>query len=572
MSEQASQSAKEVVTMETPMFLNTKWAAVAVYGWKNISSKLLEIFGMLLNLPFWNDGDHGIRSIHIVTHRLFRWDYTEDAPKKPLAECWPQTGAVGIDLGHTFDRGVVRCIEDNPNSSVYAWYILNLLANLLHEAHHLAAMRADGQPEDREEAAEKFAHESLMDVAKQFVIEPAEWTKEPFFRDTVLGDGLDHDDITGEWLDHQLHMLDNRLFFHLPESDEGPAVKCHTFKDYLHLIISGDEPDDETWLGTPVPVAPIAKAAADVVPSAPATEAVETMAEQKDNIVPPAEATPASNVICLGPGDAAEVKEQPNGDVTITPQPAPVEEDVVTPAETFVDEAYEDMEGEVDEAYEHAILQQTERFAASMQTTQPAPSVSAAIQQVYGNTPPTPTPVSSPEVNVYPPTSMDDNTLIGVVQGLYFKAYNHIFSYCGQINTGFSHPSKVYELQLELTPEEAEAVVSMDCLDPNGRWCPKLPSKVQGNNGQVTARILGAETKNTKLPYYKLYINANGRELCRMLLPQNPLKQNNGQFSKPALAAQSGSRIMYVFEGNDDIVRAGGKKVIGKIVDGRWES
>jgi hypothetical protein len=161
--------------------------------------------------------------------------------------------------------------------------------------------------------------------------------------------------------------------------------------------------------------------------------------------------------------------------------------------------------------------------------------------------------------------------LVNVVQALYFKAYNHIFSYCGQTNTGFSHPSKVYELQLELTPQEAEAVVSMDCLDQNGRWCPRLPSKVQGMGQTVTARILGAETKSTKLPYYKLYINANGRELCRMLLPQNPLKQNGGQFSKPALAAQSGSRIMYIFEGNDDIARATGKKVLAKIVDGRWE-
>jgi hypothetical protein len=175
----------------------------------------------------------------------------------------------------------------------------------------------------------------------------------------------------------------------------------------------------------------------------------------------------------------------------------------------------------------------------------------------------------------YPPTSMDDQTLIGVIQGIYAKCYNHIFSYCQPNPTGFAAASKVYELQLELTDQEAEAVVAMDCLDPNGRWCPKVPTKTQSLDGTITARLLGAEMLKTKLPHYKLYINANGKELCRLLLPQNPLKEKEnapGQFSKPALAAQAGARIMYVKEGNDAVIAAGGKKWIGKFVDGRWEA
>jgi hypothetical protein len=179
--------------------------------------------------------------------------------------------------------------------------------------------------------------------------------------------------------------------------------------------------------------------------------------------------------------------------------------------------------------------------------------------------------VSAPEVNVYNPTSMDDNTLVAVIQGIYAKIYDHIFGYCGAYAGGFTHPSKVYELQIQLDEREAEAIVKMDCLDANGRWMANFPTKYE-HEGQVKARILGATTKTTKMPYYKLYINANGRELCRFIIPQNPQKRSaNGQFSKPALAAQSGSRILYIMEGNDQIVQAGGKKVLCKIVDGSMQ-
>lgn len=519
-------SAKAV--MQTPKIIPTKWAKVAVYGWENISQKMLEVFSMLLNLPFWEDGDHGIRTINLGDVGLRR--EVDGEIKYPLAECWPEGQTVVMDLENTFNNAVRRCEKDQPSGSFFAWYTLSLFLSLLHEAHHLGAVAADGTDinvDEEESAAEAFAHDALLDIAKQFMVEPDEWINEPYFRDTVLGDRFEGR--ADDWLVHQVRMLDNRLFFHLRESD-GVAVKCHTFKDYLHLVISGDEPNDETWLNTPVPTAPIAKAVADIGSGETvATEAVETMAKL----------APTADVITL-----------PAEDVVM-----PVADNVYY--EGIEDELFGDMP---ESMLGTGVYEATQGGYANQQ----APFVPS------GNTQPQPMQVASPEVNVYSPTSMDDPTLIGVVQGLYFKIYNHIFGYCGAGASGFSHPSKVYELALELTPQEAEAVVSMDCLDPNGRWCPRMSPKRLWLDGKTRARLSGAETKNTKLPYYKLYINANGKELCRMLIPQNPLKQTNGAFSKPALAAQSGSRIMYVMEGNDDIARAGGKKFIGKIVDGSW--
>ena len=582
MSNAAKSRAKAVVVAEEPQLIPTKWARVAFYGCRNISKRMLEILGMCLGSQFWEDGDHGVRAVFLGDFGL-----------KHTAESWPEVKAVAIDLEQLFEKAIDRCRTTQVNSSIFSWYTLNMILAMFHEAHHTSQIAAGERlRKDEEKKAEKFAHETLFEMAKTFKVEPDEWTQEPFFHDAALGGDL-LTDTGGEYasfLERQLDMLDNRLFFHMPRTEEVEAVKCHSFKEYLCFMETG-KVHDESWLGTPIPVAPVAVAAADVSPDMPATQAVRTMGEQAGNIAPPVETTPAENVIALGP--PLTPQQQYEHLEKIDPSPETVLANAVMTAtnglegQAAIDAAkvaYETTQGGYNEYLED--MEAGEEYAGDdafidTRVDTVAPSTPAAGapgtpfimngQPVGVNVPPTPL-APAPEVMVYPPTSMDDQTLIAVIQGIYAKCYEHIFSYCGQHQTGFTHPSKVYELQLELTEQEAEAVVKMDCLDANGRWCPGLPTKVQSNTGTITARLLGAETKNTKLPYYKLYLNGNGKEICRMLLPQNPLKQTNGQFSKPALAAQSGSRIMYVFEGNDAIVKAGGRKVVGKFVDGRWES
>lgn len=584
MNNAAKQRIKQVVA-EEPLLVPTKWARVAIYGSRHISEAMAHILSMCLCSPFWEDGDHGIRALFIGEFGL-----------KGKAEAWPEVKAVAIDLKELFDLSIERCQTTQVNSSIFSWYTLNMVISLFHEAHHTSTIAAGSKMgKDEELKAEKFAHEAVFELGKTFHIEPADWTSEPFFHDSMLhATTLEEEASVAGFIERQLDMLDNRLFFHLPRTEEVEAVKCHSFKEYLCMMETG-KVHDESWLGTPIPVAPIAKVAADINPDMPATEAVAVMGEQAGNIVPPAEATPPVNIIALGPS-------------TVTGQEPLV---AAEPVDTTMDydEDLEDMDAgdEYDDFSDTSMIgrgpdmPELQSLMDARVDTVTVPNTGGAQQlapasgapgtpfvmngQQVGtnvvpdalqpaanyNAPPTEL-APSAEVFAYPPTSMDDQTLINVIQGIYAKCYDHIFSYCGQNPSGFSLISKVYELQLELTPQEAEAVVAMDCLDPNGRWCPRMPTQTQSLDGTITARLLGFEMKNTKLPCYKLYINANGKELCRLLMPQNPLKQNNGQFSKPALAAQAGARIMYVKEGNDAVIAAGGRTWCGKFVDGRWEA
>jgi hypothetical protein len=585
----------EVVAYDEPRFINTKWAAVAFYGWQNISSNLLEVLAMCLNLPFWNDGDHGVRVVHL------RDGFKKDEGR--MGECWLNGQGIGINLVNIFERACERTRTELPSTSAYTWYVMNVIVTMLHEAHHLSQLvlgedfaepRGEGSKEE-EAAAEAFALESLINLAKTFKVEPAEWADEPLFKNMFNHESL-LVDTGGEYaafLEQQQHMLDNRLFFFRPESEGHTEIKIHTFKDYLHFF-SGDKPGDESWMGEPIPVPPIAKAVAEINPAdgpqvaavGGATEAVAVMADQAANmgvITPSAEVVAAVDPVAIAMGyEPAPAVEVPsvNSDSAFYESCEDMEEELFgdmpeTVLANTVMAATQGLEGQaaVDAARTAYQAVQGGYAGNTVQPAAGAPGTPFMMngQPVGTNVQPDAPVVSAPEVNVYNPTSMDDNTLVAVIQGIYAKIYDHIFGYCGAYAGGFTHPSKVHELQIQLDEREAEAIVKMDCLDANGRWMANFPTKYE-HEGQVKARILGATTKTTKMPYYKLYINANGRELCRFIIPQNPQKRSaNGQFSKPALAAQSGSRILYIMEGNDQIVQAGGKKVLCKIVDGTMQ-
>lgn len=578
MSEAAQQQTAKAVDYEVPMFIPTKFAAVAVYGWQHISKAMLNIICMVMTLQLWEKaGDHGVRVITIGDLQL------EDGHQ---AEMWPGGKHVGVDLLNIFKSACKRTQTTQPSSSIYTWYVLNILLSVLHEAYHLSCHAVGGNIGSEDEA-EEWAHEQLLDLAKTFNVEPEEWVNEPFFKDAVIV-GFESTPAEHEhWVQDQQYMLDNRLFFYKPESDGEVAIKYHTFKDYIHALMSTDEPADESWMGEPIPVPPIARAAADIPQQEAAvvggaTEAMNIMADQATNMgvtTPLAEAIPMPAPVVTYPDSITvgtqEYVNQHNagGNTVVVPS--------VNQDSAFA-EGYEDMEDvsgfdDTDKVYDYVereITGQPQRFIPTP-IAQPTPGAPGTpfipnTQPVGTNVQPA-APAPGPEVNVYNPTSLDDNTLVGVIQGLYHKIYNHIFGYCGAYAGGFTHPSKVYEVAIELDEREAEAIVKMDCLDANGRWMPNFPAKYE-LEGVVKARILGATTKSTGMPYYKLFINANGRELCRFIIPQNPQKRGNGgQFSKPALAAQSGSRILYIMEGNDAIVNAGGKKVLCKIVDGTMQ-
>lgn len=571
----AQKQVEAVIEIDEPRFIHTKWAVVAVYGWKHIGESLLETVAMALNLPFWEEGDHGVRYINFSTDKPQEYDKKTNKWREVFGHCWADGNGMLINLGHHFDQGCRRTQSTQRSASVYSYFVYQLMSSVLHEMHHMGSLAGnhgkipDNSKVDEEEAAEDFAREAICELAKTFDIEPPEWVEVPFFfnrwNDCSAEDNL------GEWLDHQKYMLDNRLFF-CSMKDEGSPIKYHTLKDYIHALFSGADPADETWQGEPIPVPSLVSINANLATSLPS---VETTTIPVGGITE-AKATMQNELttIAVAFGGAGTGIEPMAGSV-IPSIPLPVPEGDVSPCvgSASAEEFTEDDGGE-----NGFIDDNIQPLMDTPVTTQSVPNASGAqvvqAQIPVGNPGISAPPVqSTPQALTYPATTLTNQEVINMVTGLYHKIYNHIFSYCGQsINSdlGFSHPSKVYELPIELDTREAEVVVKMDCLDANGRWCSGMPSAYE-LNGVIKARIVGAQTKNTGLPYYKLYINNNGVELTRMLLPQNPGKQVNGQYTKPALAARSGSRILYIMEGNDALVAQGAKKFIGKIVDGELQ-
>jgi len=539
-------SVEEEATAEAvvPMFIPTKWAQIAVYGWQLISKSTIDLVATMLAGDSFEEADHGVRVIVFGDMNL-----KDDDGKKVLAGCWLGAGVIGIDLVRMFETSVLRCRTSQKGSSIWSWYLMNTLISVVHEAYHLS-LEVDGKGAGTEADAEKFAHDLVFDLAKAYNVEPGGWEEDPFFFKAMVAMEPENDTEEAlEWLANQQHMLENRLFYWLPGTEDKIEVMDHCFKDYLRRI-AGDANDDQSWMGEPLPIPPIAMAAFDPnhgaeepkVEEPTVTELVKEAVGQATNL------SPKEMYYAL---EALEGPDEDDGiDYDVGGLPS------------------------LPEGYSSPDLDSTETTIGQQPTViqrqkqQPLQFLSADTRQAQA-TPQNPTPTAPPQVAQYQPTSLDNQTWVATVQRIYNKIYQHIFTYCGAHTKGFANADKVYRMPIELEAQEAECVVKMDCCDQNGRWCPGMPAKYQ-IGGEVKARIAGSVSKNTGMPQYKLWLNANGQELVRFICPQNPLKQSgNGQFSKPALAAQSGSCIMYICEGNDQVAQATGKKFLHKIVDGQ---
>lgn len=163
---------------------------------------------------------------------------------------------------------------------------------------------------------------------------------------------------------------------------------------------------------------------------------------------------------------------------------------------------------------------------------------------------------SPPPVQPIPVTVQSDSPLSAderakIVIGVYERCNAFIFDNCKQImnsDQAFENPEKVMSHGIPITELERSVIVKMDCQDANGRWCPTMSTS--------GGMLFGGVMKNTKLPYYKLFINMGaGVHKCRLLLPQNPAKlTKEGEYTFPAQQTRAGNEMLYINEG-DDIIK-----------------
>jgi hypothetical protein len=533
--------AGEPVVVNDPAFIDTPFGPVVVFGHHLVSKKDLVILGHCLNVP---DAEF-IRSGSTIKSVIFRDD---NRPKDYKGI--PVLGNVSFDH-NSIAINLVKIVGDaieeainNENVAVVASYHRNVILTILHEIHHLSSV--DSFPNDpvaaqeEEDAAESWAQARLFDLVKMVDMEPAHHSESPALCMPLMEILEDKGD---NWAVRQKNMLDNHMFFHVPENvAKGKSeVAIFSFKEYMKF----QAPDfhNEVWNNDTIKAT-----------------IIET---------PPAQVAPSTT---------AFVSEIPANHAVYSDMNASLQEDMEI-AELDLD--YDDdfpMDGFPAQAQpDKPLFQQTvnQAFAPQFQQ-QTAPQFQPQSQPQYQTAAPQPqfqqqaAPQSQAPVQrkIYQDSGFTDEQTGEIVKGVYYKIYNHIFGSCGpktDSDIPFENPELVYRQGIPLTADEQKVIMKMDCFDVEGRLCDgTLLSESKG-------MLHGKTTSNIKLPAYKIYINMNGFELCRYIFPQNTAKPNkNGGLTKPALEARAGKAILYIKEGNDAVIEATGKTWLWKIVNGEW--
>jgi len=543
-AEVAATEAVETETTETqievvrhdPIHVNTDWGAVAVFGHEQVSKQELLLLAHCLNDTDLGGLDHGVRSVILITD-----GYPMKDGAQALATCDVDAGAVMVNLMETFSKSMEACINDDTFSVLATWHH-NMALNFLHEIHHLSLLAnddvmrkgcADGDETiigTAEELAVEWSELQLYALAKVADIEPSHIAESPFLATQVM-EMLKDDD--SDFAKQQRHMLENHIMFFKAGDEDTHELTLHTFKDVCHRM-SGDALDDPAWLAGPTVAAPAEPTMMEQAVAAAAGQPVAELPQTStEDIVPVPEVLGDDPEMDTSFADYCDEPPfdpgvEANGQFTPAPAMAPATAPIVQPAAAPMSPA------------------------ANMAPAGTAAPMAAA--------PPAQTPV-------HPPTGLTPEQTKAVVLGVYEKCVNHIFTMCGRphaypdydANPGdggaICNANNVSRMGIPLTDVEKAVVVKMDCADANGKWCPNCPT----SGGELRGWV----TKNAKIPMYKLYINVDGFEVLRTIIPQNPNKGKN------AAQAQAGNRIVYVFDGADKAPGANGDLKL-KFENGTW--
>lgn len=598
--------AAAVVQVDVPAIIGTKWAEVAVFGHEHMSARDMKVLKACLTMPIWAEQDHGVR---VVMFRDDDYPVANGKNRKPIFACSCfDSRAIVINLNHTW-RKTLQIALRSPEMSIHAVFHQEIIRSYLHEMAHLSPRhKASGRRQmekdtsakairAEEKEADNFSLEMMFELAKTTNIEPDLWVQSPYFafHAAALLDGDATKGEEDEWFANQRWMLDNHITYSLAaaEGDNHP-VTLVSFKQFCEKQApEGDE-------GWDTPTTPEVQTAderiqelinADLTnqPLAPTPGVTEPTLEEMEHIFKNGskEQKLAMLKTLETQVDAswASAKQEVELGASLKQGLA----DVVKEYETAVDlpdeygmEPPEDMDFDEDVFYPQP--EQSPTVAAPPVGTAPTaapqavytPPVSAA-PNAQGHTFPDPnatspsmTPVEQPPVNTVQQqavtlgrTGISEAESAQIAHTVYIKIFQHMFTRCQPTTAhgpdrGFLWPEGATHEYIQLTDREKLVVTHMDCHDMQGRWCPKTPT----TNG-----LLGMVTKDKSMPCYTIYMNFDGIEVCRKVIPQNPAKRgSDGAYSKTALMAQQGTQIAHIFVGP---MRQGPHK--GRIINGKVE-
>ena len=200
------------------------------------------------------------------------------------------------------------------------------------------------------------------------------------------------------------------------------------------------------------------------------------------------------------------------------------------------------------------------------------PVIQQPVQQPVVQQPPAyqQTPVPTPAQGVrgftenlrtnLPQTGMSDEEMKNISLTLWHRIDRFIFQNCGwrmplsanvmadpnDDKNGFDANYKYAVLDgidISDIPNIEKFVVACRTMEPVSNKNKKLAI--------TDGKLRGFIAKNAGIPMFSIYLNYHGHELKRNIIPQNPWKQRNGDYSAPAKLAQQGHQITWVLDGDD---------------------
>jgi hypothetical protein len=560
MSENATQTVEAAVVKQTPVMAETSSGSVAIYGYGLIGPHFTRLVAECLNIH--ENLDIGVRSVIILDRPIFQTIGGEREAAVSLFS--PDALCISLSLPELWERvfQTVRKYDADDSPSLYGLWTMELMMSILHEVHHARAMldpeayeliqTDDDSRKQEEKEAEEWAGGTLIQLAKSRNIEPGPFSEAGWlvtmWQQAIEGSSEED----AAWFEEHSKLLVEGVFWRQKAEDSERVVDFSTFKQFMHLM-SEDELDDPSWStvvdGEPTVISAVEDAQPAenaAVPEPDTTEPVspqEAGAAMMDGMM-----VDDGGLGLAGPEDFAGIMGM-MGEAMEEYGGYPVSMEPIIDSHTPPPQP----QGQV--------VTNTQFPVANQQPQQPQQPVQPLAQQPVNQ--PQPTQNVTGQVQVYQPNGLTPQQIGAIVQGVATRIYEHIFTYCGrqlQSDVAFATPEAVCSMPIQLTPQEQSVIVKCNAQDAQGRWCPGMPT----TNG-----LIGSVTKSTKLPCYKIFINDNGPEKVRFIIPQNVNKRDgSGQLTKPAQMARGGSCIMYVMEGNDTIAEQTGKKFIFKIVDG----
>lgn len=494
-------------------------------------------------------------------------EFGDDDAVGVMAASYADAGVIVINLADTFSKAF-DLLEKFENVSLYPVYWHNMLQNVAHEITHLAQMAeyVDGPKkwltrmiidrkfrEQMETDAKTTSLELVEDFCQTYDSEPPAWGEEKYFAANAVilyggEDGAATEDIA---------RLNDRVFVSGTVGDK--EVLIQDFRSYMAL--NSDNPEDEVWSKDLLPViegaAPVASSfQAALQENTVDGNATVVLDDVYDDIPEGPEAVEGDagpEVAFMGGAFGGTAGPLPSIPFN-APQPTATPGAPSTgPYPTAQQQFSQPSAGNFSAGDGGAAF-------ASPQATQPMGGVQMATQ-------------TTPVAEVYPNHNLDPVIIRDTWYSVATKCFDHLFKVC-QPNSGGQPHENIYPFikgdavmsqPVLLTEQEKMVVVKCECMNAMG----------QRREAKSTAdgEIRGWLTPDKKIPMYKLWINANGQEIIRTIVPQNPNKRDaQNVLSQPASMARQGVKIAYVFEGNDLVKRANPTASLkAKCTNGQWQ-